>query len=86
MVNEYEAEPVLTLRQVSLTKGDFSMRDVSFDVPRGCITGLVGKNGSGKTTLIKTILNIYEKDKGQIVLSGLDNCGEEGAVKNGLVW
>lgn len=82
MVNEYEAEPVLTLRQVSLTKGDFSMRDVSFDVPRGCITGLVGKNGSGKTTLIKTILNIYEKDKGQIVLAGLDNCGEESAVKN----
>lgn len=79
--NADKSEHVLTLRQVSVTKGDFSLEDISFDVPRGCITGLVGKNGSGKTTLIKTILNIYEKDEGQVVAAGFDN-REECAAKN----
>ena len=29
---------------------DFSLQDVSFDVPGGCIMGFIGENGAGKTT------------------------------------
>ena len=38
----------------------------SFDVPKGTITGIIGKNGSGKTTLFKSILNLIHLDSGSI--------------------
>ena len=40
----------------------FTLRDVSFALPRGHIMGLIGPNGAGKTTVIKLILNIVRRD------------------------
>ena len=40
--------------------------DVSFAVPEGKITAIVGASGSGKTTLIKLLLKFYEPTKGSI--------------------
>lgn len=58
----------------SLTKHykDFSLNDVSFTLPSGCITGLVGENGAGKSTTIKAILNMIKKNSGTIKLLGHD--------------
>jgi ABC-2 type transport system ATP-binding protein len=42
--------------------------DVSFDVPAGQITGLLGPNGSGKTTILKGILGLTRMDGGEIVV------------------
>lgn len=33
----------------------FSLQDVSFDMERGCITGIIGSNGSGKTTFLRAL-------------------------------
>lgn len=44
------------------------LNDVSFTLELGEITALVGRNGSGKTTLLKIISQIYDQDKGAIVL------------------
>ncbi len=47
-----------------------ALKDVSFDVKKGTITGLLGHNGAGKTTLIRIIVGIFEGEKGTIKLNG----------------
>ena len=43
-----------------------AIKDISFDVYRGEIVGLIGKNGSGKSTLLRAIANIYAPNRGSI--------------------
>lgn len=44
------------------------LRDVSFEVPRGAVVGLVGPNGVGKTTLFRMIVGQEKPDKGSLTL------------------
>lgn len=44
--------------------------DVTFDVPTGSITALLGLNGVGKTTLLKTIMGVLPARQGQILHNG----------------
>lgn len=45
----------------------FSLKNLSFCVPKGYITGFIGPNGSGKTTTIKSILSMINIDGGKII-------------------
>lgn len=45
---------------------DFLIDDMSFQIPKGYITGFIGPNGSGKTTTIQLLMNILRKDAGDI--------------------
>ncbi|MER3524444.1 MAG: ABC transporter ATP-binding protein [Ignavibacteria bacterium] len=45
--------------------------DVSFEVKRGAIFGLLGRNGAGKTTTIRMVLNILKPDAGTVTFDGL---------------
>jgi ABC-2 type transport system ATP-binding protein len=49
-----------------------ALDDVSLDVPRGCVFGLVGENGAGKTTLIKHVLGLLKPEQGNVRVFGLD--------------
>jgi ABC-2 type transport system ATP-binding protein len=60
----------------------FTLRDVSFALPRGYIMGLIGPNGAGKTTVVKLILNIVRRTSGRIKVFGLDNLEAEAEVKS----
>jgi ABC-2 type transport system ATP-binding protein len=51
----------------------FTLRDVSFSLPRGYIMGLIGPNGAGKTTLLSSILDLIRLDSGEIRVFGLDH-------------
>ena len=46
--------------------------DVTFNITKGKIVGILGPNGSGKTTLIKLINDLLKEDSGTIKVEGLD--------------
>ena len=51
--------------------GDFTL-DISMEIPRGKVTGLVGRNGAGKTTTIKALLGLIKTDGGSVTVMGRD--------------
>lgn len=59
----------------------FSLREVSFTLEPGSITGFIGRNGAGKTTTIKSMLNFVHPDSGEVRYFGMPLCGNEEAVK-----
>ena len=62
----------------------FRLGDVDFTLPRGYIMGLIGPNGAGKTTVIKLILNMLQREQGEIKIAGRDVLENEKAVKEGI--
>lgn len=60
----------------------FKLNDVSLQLPKGFIMGLIGENGAGKTTLIKLIMNLVKKDSGDIKVFDKDNIKFERDIKD----
>ena len=52
-----------------------TLRDVSFSVPTGAVTTLLGRNGVGKTTLLKCIMGVLPSKSGRVVMDGQDVSG-----------
>jgi ABC-type polysaccharide/polyol phosphate transport system ATPase subunit len=47
-----------------------ALRGVSFEVPKGCTYGVIGRNGSGKSTLLKCVAGITRPTEGDIIVNG----------------
>ena len=56
----------------SYTEGIQAVNNVSFHLPQGSITGLVGPSGGGKSTVAQLLLRFYETGQGSIQIGGVD--------------
>ena len=63
----------ISVTKVTKKYKGFELRNVTFDVPSGCIMGLVGENGAGKSTLIKIICGVIVNKQGNVSLLGEEN-------------
>jgi len=68
---------MISLRNVSKTFGEgpravVALDDVSLEVARGEIFGVVGQSGAGKSTLIRTVNLLERPDSGSVVVDGVD--------------
>ena len=62
---------LLSLRGISKRFGPVqALTDVTFDIPAGKVTALIGDNGAGKSSLIKTIAGLWSPDGGEMHLGG----------------
>lgn len=73
---------VLKVKGLNKFYNHFSLSDVDFTLPEGCITGFIGVNGAGKTTTLRTILGLTQKSSGTIQLFGKDMAHNEQELKN----
>ncbi len=58
-----------------------ALENISFEIKKGEIVGLLGTNGAGKSTLIKIISCYLEQDKGSIFVSNLDTSKDQISIK-----
>lgn len=57
---------ILELKNVCKNFDDFQLKDISLQVPKGTIVGLIGENGAGKSTIINIIEGLVKEDSGEI--------------------
>lgn len=74
-------EYILEITGLNKSYPGFSLQDISFALPDGCITGFIGKNGAGKTTTLKSILGLVPKISGTIKWFGMDLSSNEKEIK-----
>ena len=60
------------------------LEDVTMDIYKGDIFGLIGKNGAGKTTMFKMILGLSEFEQGELKIGDEGDSLEEGRKKIGF--
>lgn len=53
-------------------KGHPALRNLTFNIPSGKITGLVGPDGAGKTTLVRLLTGLMDADSGEITVNGVN--------------
>ncbi len=72
---------IVEVRGLTKRYPSFELKDVSFDIGEGRITGFIGRNGAGKTTTIKSMLNLIHPDSGTVCYSGLPMTENEAEIK-----
>ena len=69
MANEMNSP--LSVRGLCKNYPEFQLKDLSFTLEAGKITGFIGRNGAGKTTTINSVLSLIHPDAGEVRFGGL---------------
>lgn len=78
-------ENAIEIRNLTKKFDGFTLQDITLDLPKGCILGLIGENGAGKSTTIRLIMNALKKDRGAVSVLGTDNeSGDFSQIKEEL--
>ena len=65
------AGPVVSIQGVTMRFGSHTvLKDISFDVPRGQISAVLGPSGTGKSVLLKVIIGLLRPQSGQVYVDG----------------
>jgi len=73
----------LQVNRVSLNFGRIeAVREVSFEMEKGTIFGLVGSDGAGKSSLLRMIATMIRPSSGSILIAGVDVVSEKTRVKD----
>jgi len=71
MLTLVKEKPIVEIKRLTKRFGEVTaLDDISVDIPRGSITGLLGENGSGKTTLLKILAGLYMEYGGEARIEG----------------
>lgn len=60
----------LSLSKKKYGKDHYALKDISFNVEKGEIFGIIGTNGSGKSTLLKIITGVVNASSGNVIVNG----------------
>jgi ABC-type sugar transport system ATPase subunit len=63
---------MIQLQNISITAGDFSLRDLTFEIADGQYAMLMGRTGRGKTTILETICGLRKPSAGTILVDEVD--------------
>ena len=75
-------EYAISIKDLKKSYKDFDLSINELNIPKGCITGIIGRNGAGKTTLIKSILGVTPISGGDVKVLGTDLNGNEKYIKD----
>jgi phospholipid/cholesterol/gamma-HCH transport system ATP-binding protein len=66
-----ESDPVISIQGVSKRFGSHVvLEDISFDVPRGKTSAILGPSGTGKSVLLKVVIGLLRPEAGQVFIDG----------------
>lgn len=69
--NETNTEYIVNIKNLTKAFGTtIALNNVTVNIPKGKVIGLLGPNGSGKTTLIKVLTNLLMKYEGTVLIDG----------------
>ena len=64
------SQPLIEIRDVSITLGEFAVHEASVAVERGEYFVLLGPTGAGKTVLLECLAGLYRPDRGDVFVAG----------------
>lgn len=58
---------VLEVKNLCKKYPAFELKNISFSLEKGKITGFIGRNGAGKSTTLKSLFNFVHPDNGEVI-------------------
>ncbi len=77
-------ENAVQIKNLTKEYKDFSLKQITMNIPKGCVMGLIGANGAGKSTLIQSILGLLKADYDEIFILGKDLKTQEREIKEDI--